>query len=291
MKSAATRIVPVIPAALLFLAAMLFLGACSTPGQTAQNNGAAGTQSTEGSEDAMGAQNGTDMIGKESGAENSAGNSTAHPAELIVNTPAEEINAWGDSITEGYGSDGATYPEILEQLTGIPVRNLGIGGEDSREILSRSIAYGRQEEDILVIQMGDNGGWRDIDELIGQYETLIREAGTERYIIISSTDDPDDFQQIWGYTHRKIGLDDTRYEAKYREAFGDHLLMGRKYLIEHGLEINGLSEIEEDRIRAEKGNISLQLRNPEIDNTHLNEYGYTALAYGVYDTGKALGYW
>ena len=145
MKSAATRSVPVIPVALLFLAAMLFLGACSTPGQTAQNNGAAGTQSTEGSEDAMGAQNGTDMIGKESGAENSAGNSTAHPAELIVNTPAEEIN--------------------------------------------------------------------------------------------------------------------------------------------------GLSETEEDRIRAEKGNISLQLRNPEIDNTHLNEYGYTALAYGVYDTGKALGYW
>ena len=139
--------------------------------------------------------------------------------------------------------------------------------------------------------MGDNGGWRNIDELIGQYETLIREAGTERYIIISSTDDPDDFQQIWGYTHRKIGLDDTRYEAKYREAFGNHLLMGRKYLIEHGLEINGLSETEEDRIRAEKGNISLQLRNPEIDNTHLNEYGYTALAYGVYDTGKALGYW
>ena len=291
MKSAATRIVPVIPAALLFLAAMLFLGACSTPGQTAQNNEAAGTQSTEGSGDAMGDQNGTDMSGKESGAENSAGNSTAHPAELIVNTPAEEINAWGDSITEGYGSDGATYPEILEQLTGIPVRNLGIGGEDSREILSRSIAYGRQEEDILVIQMGDNGGWRNIDELIGQYETLIREAGTERYIIISSTDDPDDFQQIWGYTHRNIGLNDTRYEAKYREAFGDHLLMGRKYLIEHGLEINGLSETEEDRIRAEKGNISLQLRNPEIDNTHLNEYGYTALAYGVYDTGKALGYW
>jgi len=292
VKSVAAGIVPVIPAALLFLAVMLFLGACSTPGQTAQNNGTAGTKGTEGTGNAMGSQNGMNTNGNESGtAGNAAGNSTAHAAQLPVNTPAEEINAWGDSITEGFGSDGATYPEVLEQLTGIPVRNLGIGGEDSREILSRSIAYGKQEEDILVIQMGDNGGWRNIDELIGQYETLIREAGTERYIIISSTDDPDDFQQIWGYTHRKIGLDDTRYEAKYRKAFGDHLLMGRKYLIEHGLEINGLSETEEDRIRAEKGNISLQLRNPEIDNTHLNEFGYTALAYGVYDTGKALGYW
>ena len=147
MKSVATRIVPAIPAVLLFLAAMLFLGACSTPGQTAHNNGAAGTQGTEGSGNAMRPQDGTNMSGKESDAESSDGNSTVHPAELMVNTPAEEINAWGDSITEGYGSDGATYPEVLEQLTGIPVRNLGIGGEDSREILSRSIAYGRQEED------------------------------------------------------------------------------------------------------------------------------------------------
>ena len=64
-----------------------------------------------------------------------------------------------------------------------------------------------------------------------------------------------------------------------------------KYLIENGLAVNGLEETQEDRARAVKGDISLQLRNPEIDNTHLNEYGYTALAHGVYETGKALGYW
>lgn len=225
------------------------------------------------------------------GSENISGDSATIASSLTINTPAVEINAWGDSITEGYGSDGDTYTEVLERLTGIPVRNLGVGGEESREILSRSISYGRQEEDIIVIQMGDNGGWRTLDELIEQYETLIREAGTERYIVISPTDDPDDFDQIWGYTRQKVGLDDTPYESKYREAFGDHLLIARKYLIQHGLEINGLSETEVDRARAERGDISLQLRNPEIDNTHLNEYGYTALAHGVYDTGKLLGYW
>lgn len=203
----------------------------------------------------------------------------------------EEINAWGDSITQGYGSDGLSYPEVLEQLTGIPVRNFGEGGEDSTEILARSLAYGPQKEDILVIQMGDNGGWKDLDELIGQYRRLIDAAGTDRYIIISSTDDPDDFVQIWGYTNEPVGLEDTWYEAQFREAFGDHLLIGRKYLIEHGLAINGLEETEEDRTRAIKGNISLQMRNPEIDNTHLNEAGYTALAQGVYEKGKELGYW
>lgn len=225
------------------------------------------------------------------GSEDSSESASLHPAYAEVNSPEEEINCWGDSITEGYGGDELTYPEVLEQLTGIPVRNLGVGGEDSREITRRSFAYGSQAEDILVIQMGDNGGWRDLDDLIRQYQNMIRRAGTDRYIIVSSTDDPDDFDQIWGYTMEPVGLEDTQYEAKFREAFGDHLFIARKYLIEYGLSINGLEETEEDRKRAEKGNISLQLRIPEIDNTHLNDAGYTALAWGIYEKGAELGYW
>ena len=108
---------------------------------------------------------------------------TEHPAYLEENeTDATEINCWGDSITEGYGSDGLTYPDVLEELTGIPVRNLGIGGEDSVDILKRSAAYGSQEEDILVIQMGDNGGWINLGQLIRQYRKLISKAGTDRLI-------------------------------------------------------------------------------------------------------------
>ena len=257
-------------------AAALFLCSCASSGQGTQNSNVAVT-----SEETENMQ----------GLESNSGDSATTEASPPVNTTDVEINAWGDSITEGYGSDGDTYPDVLERLTGIPVRNFGIGGDESRDVLARSISYGRQEEDILVIQMGDNGGWRSLDELIEQYETLIREAGTDRYIVISPTDDPDDFEQVWGYTRQKVGLDDTPYESKYREAFGDHLLIARKYLIQHGLEINKLPETDEDRARAERGDISLQLRNPEIDNTHLNEYGYTALAYGVYDVGKMMGYW
>lgn len=214
-----------------------------------------------------------------------------HPAYSAVNMPEEEINCWGDSITEGFGSDGLTYPEMLEQMTGLPVRNLGVGGEGSREILARSIEYGSQAEDILVIQMGDNGGWKDIQELILQYEMLIRKAGTDRYIIISSTDDPDDPEQIWGSMAKPAGLEDTWYEEEMRKAFGDHLFVGRKYLIEKGLEINRLRATEQDRLRAKRGSISLQLRNPWIDNTHLNEAGYRALAQGVFEKGIELGYW
>ena len=118
-----------------------------------------------------------------------------------------------------------------------------------------------------------------------QMLNLLDDAGYEL------VDDPDDYDQIWAYTDEPIGLEDTWYEARYREVFGDHLFVGRQYVIRHGLEINDLEETEVDRIRAEKGNISLQLRNPEIDNTHLNEMGYRAVAQGVYEQGKILGYW
>ena len=217
---------------------------------------------------------------------------TEHPAYLEENNMnTEEINCWGDSITEGYGSDGLTYPDVLEELTGIPVRNLGVGGEDSVDILKRSAAYGSQEEDILVIQMGDNGGWINLGQLIRQYRKLISKAGTDRYIIISSTDDPNDFEQIWGYTTEPVGLADTWYEAELREAFGEHLFVARKYLVEKGLEVTGLTETEEDRERAAFGLISLQFREPELDNTHLNAAGYTATAHGIYELGQQLGYW
>lgn len=207
--------------------------------------------------------------------------------------PVKAINAWGDSITQGYGSSGLSYPQYLEQLTGIRVRNFGISGQDSREIMARAIDYGSQKEEVLVIQMGDNDGWRTLDELIMQYMQIIEKAGTDRYIIISSTDDPDDKKQIWGsrFYSYSPGLSDTEYEAQFRKAFGDHLLVGRTYLLENGLEANDLKETEEDRERAQRGLISLQLRNPTVDNTHLNEYGYKALALGVYEKGMELGYW
>lgn len=202
-----------------------------------------------------------------------------------------DINAWGDSITQGINGEGTSYPQVLEELTGIHTNNFGYSGDSSEEVLARSLAYGDQSEDVMVMQMGDNGGWDSFDELIAQYRIMIEKGGTDRYIIISSTDDPDDFEQIWGYTYEEIGLEDTWYEAELRKAFGEHLLIGRKYLIRNGLSVNGLRETEEDRTRAKKGSISLQLRNTALDNTHLNAAGYTALAHGVYEKGAELGYW
>ena len=277
---------------LIIAAAVLALSSCGAGGGTGGGAGAeaGGEEPMNQDHEAVETEQSSESMSGYT-AEHSYEYAAVHPAYLKENeTDTEEINCWGDSITEGYGSDGLTYPEVLEELTGIPVRNLGVGGEDSMEILRRSVAYGSQEEDILVIQMGDNGGWRDIRQLIRQYHELITKSGTDRYIIISSTDDPNDFDQIWGYTMEPVGLENTWYEEAFEKEFGEHLFNGRKYLIEHGLQLNGLRRTETDYMRAKRGYISLQLRNPWIDNTHLNEDGYYALAYGVFEKGKELGY-
>lgn len=213
-------------------------------------------------------------------------------AVMEIEATAEDINVWGDSMANGtYFGGEVSYPAVLEELTGIHTNNFGINGDKSWEIMARSLVYGDQSEDIMIIQMGDNGGWDNIEDLIAQHKEMIKEGGTDKYIVVSSTDDPNDYDQIWAYTDEAIGLEDTWYEEELREAFGEHLFIGRKYLIEKGLEVTGLEETEEDRARAEQGLISLQFREEENDNTHLNADGYTAMAYGIYELGQELDYW
>lgn len=48
-----------------------------------------------------------------------------------------DVVCWGDSITEGNGGNGTTYPSELATLTGLTVRNEGIGGETSQSIAAR----------------------------------------------------------------------------------------------------------------------------------------------------------
>ena len=62
----------------------------------------------------------------------------------------------------------------------------------------------------------------------------------------------------------------------------------RVFLVEHGLEVAGLTPNEEDEEYSALGWVSDQLRS---DWTHLNSYGYYAQAVGVYEKGRELGYW
>ena len=145
--------------------------------------------------------------------------------------------------------------------------------------------------DILVLEIGSNGGWNnDYQVLIDQYRAMIERSGCEDYLILGDTDDPGtsvgDTSQVpftEDYAPRE-----TNWEAALREAFGDHFINMRVFLIKHGLEISDLTPTEEDVADARLGCISKQLRS---DWTHLNARGYFAKAVAVYQRGVKLGYW
>ncbi len=51
----------------------------------------------------------------------------------------------------------------------------------------------RSAKDILILEMGSNGGWEnDYQQLILQYDNIILNSGCKYYIIVGDTDDPAD---------------------------------------------------------------------------------------------------
>ena len=230
------------------------------------------------------------------------------------------------SLADGelYDTSYQSYPQVLSQLTGLGTYNFGVAGATSAEIAAMQggltweeleaaektvegsdaddqpvshidpdvIEEGeRHTGDILVLEIGSNGGWNnDYQVLIDQYRAMIERSGCEDYLILGDTDDPGtsvgDTSQVpftEDYAPRE-----TNWEAALREAFGDRFINMRVFLIKHGLEISGLTPTEEDVADARLGCISKQLRS---DWTHLNAHGYFAKAVAVYQRGVKLGYW
>ncbi|HAM16002.1 MAG TPA: hypothetical protein DCP91_09145 [Eggerthellaceae bacterium] len=145
--------------------------------------------------------------------------------------------------------------------------------------------------DILVLEIGSNGGWNsDYAELVAEYRAMIQHAGCESYIIVGDTDDPG--TSIGDLRQEAFepgeGAGETDWERALREAFGDHFVNMRVYLIEHGLAVTGLKPTAQDAELAAQGCVSPQLRH---DWTHLNSYGYYAQALAIYEKGTQLGYW
>ncbi|MDD6798451.1 MAG: hypothetical protein PUE71_09210 [Clostridia bacterium] len=148
--------------------------------------------------------------------------------------------------------------------------------------------------DILVIEMGSNDGWdNDYSKLILQYKQIISSSNCAGYIIVGDTDNPGeslaDYNQSATYDDGSfIGTGDTYWEAALREAFGEHFLNTRVYLLENGLSDCGFTPSEEDLNNIEMGFIPESLRS---DYTHFNAYGYYSKGKAIYLKGVELGYW
>jgi hypothetical protein len=149
--------------------------------------------------------------------------------------------------------------------------------------------------DILVLEIGSNGGWQsNYQEIVDQYSAMIDSANCKYYIIVGDTDDPgtsggDTLQDTpYDSDGNYIGIGDTAWEATLRKVFGDHFINMRVELIQHGLDYAGMSTTQQDLDDFQCGFISKRLRS---DWTHLNKQGYYAKARLIYEKGASLGYW
>lgn len=222
-----------------------------------------------------------DKASTDNGSSDSGVNAVAKPANgngATETKPSETPANGSESTTKEPGQTTApTQPSINYESYNIPA--------GTRVYTRASIDH---KEDILILEIGSNGGWEsDYQQLIKQYDNMLLSSECQYYIIIGDTDDPGtsvgDENQAVG-----IGRGDTGWEAALREAYGDHFINMRAYLIENGLQDAGLTATTEDIERYKDGCISEQLRS---DWTHLNDYGYYAKAVGVYKKGVELGYW
>lgn len=70
--------------------------------------------------------------------------------EIEIEAPLT-VACWGDSLTEGYGGDGVTYPSELAKLTNYTVYNMGVGGETAYTIAARQGAHKIVTKEAFVI--------------------------------------------------------------------------------------------------------------------------------------------
>lgn len=210
-----------------------------------------------------------------------------NPATNPTTKPTKPTNP---STTEQTTPEVTTEP-ITEPPTSKILTNISIpAGADVRTRASID-----RVGDILVLEIGSNGGWgNNYQVLINQYNKMIDSVGCKYFIVVGDTDDPGtsvgDENQNTPYDRygNYIGIGDTAWEATLRKAYGGHFVNMRVELIQHGLDYAGLSASSADIDGFGKGFISDQLRS---DWTHLNTSGYAAKARVIYEKGLELGYW
>ncbi|WNM65945.1 hypothetical protein SEA_BIRTHDAYBOY_4 [Gordonia phage BirthdayBoy] len=123
---------------------------------------------------------------------------------------------------------------------------------------------------INVIWIGQNGP--SDDRALGDVDAIIQEmtAATKRFIVMSKPTSTDAL--------------DTRYQLKY----GRRFISPRKFLVQHGLSLAGITPTTQDTADIAAGTVPSSLR---VDSVHWTAAGYTAFAqHCLYPRLKEFGW-
>ena len=282
------------------------------------------------------------------------------------NNNNNNIVCWGDSKTEGnQDSTGVSYPSHLQTLLARDghlnvVKNNGVGGEYSVEIMQRQGSYPlivqpftipndtsevrisinsrlkisskhsfnpvfingvkgtirkdwadnthktfyfkrevsgdsitvnrptqivssnmiNDRNDILIIDIGCNGGYSSIDEWIQQIRNMVDYSRCKEYIVIGLAINKQ-------YSLGTTGENYTTLEDKFIKAFGNRYINLRKYYVEYGLQDAGLVATDGDNEDI-ANNIPPRSLFVSGDVNHENQHGYKIKAELVFKKLKEL---
>ena len=127
--------------------------------------------------------------------------------------------------------------------------------------------------EILILDIGYNGGFSSINNWIAQYQKMIDYSECKKFIVIGRA----------SHFHRPS----VNTEEAFSNYFGDKYINLRDYYVKHGLEDAGITPTDEDLQDINRG---IPPRSLFYDEHHENIMGYTIKANLVYQKMKELNY-
>ena len=131
---------------------------------------------------------------------------------------------------------------------------------------------------VNVFLMGGNGGFKNAQELISQYDRMIAYSQSDYYIVMS-------FHMPLGAitTNKRL----TEMEDSFQTHYGKHYINLRQYLVAHGMTEAGIEPKTADRDSIAHGSIPPSLLR---DGKHFKGRVNKVMARLVYQKMRELGY-
>jgi hypothetical protein len=129
----------------------------------------------------------------------------------------------------------------------------------------------RNNPHLMVIFMGQNGGYTDNADLINQHKLMIEHSHAKNVIVLGLSSG--------------TATDRVEYETEMRKAFGRYFISLREYLSKYGLEDAGLTPTEADITAMNEGRVPPQLL---IDAVHYTNACKTVIGNMLYKKCKEL---
>lgn len=218
------------------------------------------------------------------------------PAETEESTPFSVVGTSGDSAQILKQVQEDTHEDCLNPVTinGIEGTLKKSGnlfvftrtekGEavdvSSGDQITTAASQGDYSNDINIIWAGTNDytSSENVDEVIGNIQTMIEYLKSDKYIVI-------------GMTALTNMPEIEEVNDRLAEAFGDHFYDYRAYVLQEGLKAAGLKPTKQDKKDLKKGDIPTSfIKAPEYDHVHGNEKFYKLLAKQLYHKLQQLEY-